>query len=431
MSSLPGHSTAQQNLLRRSTAPGNGTTTTLCAFLSHSLGAEFVTIRCGISPSTRESPDANAGFHMQRVACIPAPPNDLVDFELSGQRLWALWCTAHGDFTVASYALGAPPAAGAAALCWQNATLEQPFEQPSPIGLAHSADPKETYCASIFYPGRFQRDVIAKALLMFGRAVSASAVVAAATAADTATLSMAVLRERVCVAIELEIAAELAACEEDTGLVQPLADEELVELSARHWERFYACAEQYHAKLCQPIGVFGLGDAGAVCVVRKRTFSLLRPCEVLEHLMMQAVDDGGAADTQTEYGGEGEANVRAVQAVLGVEAAAAADLVRLVRVLAALEAQLGDEVKRDVHDRLYRLHMPNVVVAELLASSELDETVFTREFVMDVNQAVQSIGDLRAAMHLLLEVLRMDAEEAEQAAHYGERFFGPHAFIHY
>lgn len=399
-----------------------------------------MTIRCTAAADATDAQQAittsanahtSARFQMHRSASIPAPPNDLVDFELNDQHLWALWCTANGDFNVASYALsssGSGP--GSSALCWQNATLEPPAEQPPAAGLPYSTDPKETYCSHIFYPGRFQRDVIAKALLMFGRAtgagsgaVSASAVVAAATAADTATLSMAVLKERVCVAIELEIAAELAAYEEETGMVQPLADDELVELSARHWERFYACAEQYHVKMCQPIGVFGLGAAGAVCVVRKRTFSVLRPCEVLEHLMMQATDEDDA-DAEYGCGGSGGAesmsNVRAVREVLGVETAAAADLVRLVRILGALEAQLGEEVKRDVHDRLYQLHMPNVVVAELLASSELDETVFTRDFLMGVNQAVLSIGDLRSAMHLLLETLRMDEEDGQQSGHYGE-----------
>lgn len=448
--------------MRRSTAasaPESNGTPQLCAFLSHSLGAEFVTIRtyCSTGASDASGPDVR--FTLQRGACIPAPPNDLVDFELDTQRLWALWCNAHGDFNVASYPLhanasgnhGSADAAGV--LCWQTAILEPIVEPVHAIDA--TADPKETFCSHIFHPGRFQRDVIAKALVMFGHNSTSSSSVgtAAATAAvyglqssnaaatancsfsnstaaaeAAATLSVQVLRDRVCTAIDLEVAADVAGFE--AAQVQPLSDEDVLEVSHTQWERFYAGVEQYHVKMRQPIGVFGLRSVGGVCVVRKRSVSLLRPCELLEHLMMQenggsGINGNDAIDAMDCGGGAGDAyesaDVRVVRSILSVDIAAAADLVRLVRILATLEGQLGDHVKRDVHERLYQLHMPNVVVGELLANddaADADEAIFTRDFVQALQNEVRSIGDLRAAMHMLLETLRMD--EDEQMVQYSE-----------
>lgn len=444
---------AQQNTLRRFTGASNGAPA-LCAFLSHSLAAEFVTIRVCVSNSSATEAAGGAAadaarFTLQRGACIPAPPNDLVDFEVDAERLWALWCNAHGDFTVASYALHANEGSSRLGqdigdgLCWQTAILE-PIVEPVQAVEA-TADPKETFCAHIFHPGRFQRDVIAKALLMYchnsstsvtsGSAAAVystlSGIVAggncpasAPTTVDGTTLSLQVLRERACTAIELEVVAEVAGYEA-AAQMQSLSDEDVLEMSHAQWERFYAGVEQYHVKMCQPIGVFGLGSVGGVCVVRKRTVSLLRPCELLEHLMMQASGegdggrDGCGADGMDglEDGGGGRgyesADVRAVRAALSVDATAAGDLVRLVRILATMERRMGEHLKRDVHERLYQLHMPNVVVAELLASdNEADEArVFTRDFVQAMQCDVRAIGDLRTAMHLLLETLRMDEDE--------------------
>lgn len=177
-------------------------------------------------------------------------------------------------------------------------------------------------------------------------------------AAD-ANLTMAVLRDRVCQAIEAEMQNEVNGFD--------ITDEEYIDISAKYWERFYSCCEQYHIKMCQPIGLFAMGSVGAVCVVKKATFSLLRPCELLEHLMLSGEDAVGEAELGSGQGSD-------VLAALGVNVQNGRDLVRLVGVLAELESQLDEEVKKTVHDRLYQLQMPNIVVAELL-SGEFEENV--------------------------------------------------------
>lgn len=135
---------AQQNCLRRQ--PDG----TLCTFLSYSLGAEFVTIRTDW--------DGESRYQLVRTSVIQAPQYDLVDFEVDERRVWALWCNAQGEFNVSSYSL--VPGFG---LNWVNAPLETPADA---IQHEPTTDPKDVYCAHIFHPGKFQRNVIAKALVV-------------------------------------------------------------------------------------------------------------------------------------------------------------------------------------------------------------------------------------------------------------------------
>lgn len=48
---------------------------------------------------------------------------------------------------------------------WVTAALEPLSEG---VNLEPGTDPKDTYCTHIFYPGRFQRSVVSKALVVSG-----------------------------------------------------------------------------------------------------------------------------------------------------------------------------------------------------------------------------------------------------------------------
>lgn len=63
-----------------------------------------------------------------------------------------------GEFNISSYSLA--PGNG---LNWINAPLEATTDA---IHLEPTTDPKGTYCSHIFHPGKFQRDVISKALVV-------------------------------------------------------------------------------------------------------------------------------------------------------------------------------------------------------------------------------------------------------------------------
>lgn len=133
---------AQNNLLRMA-APD-----VLCAFLSSPIGSEFVTVRISFE---------NSAFSLQRINSIPAPQFDLIEFDVNTSRIWGLWCNSHGEFNVSSYSL-----ASDGGFNWSTAGLETLPERK----IEAESDPRQAYCSYIFYPGRFQREVIDRALVV-------------------------------------------------------------------------------------------------------------------------------------------------------------------------------------------------------------------------------------------------------------------------
>lgn len=137
---------AQTNSIRRASE------TTLCAFLCHSLGSEFVTLQIQW--------DGNNTYSLVRTKLIAAPQYDLVDFEINDSRIWALWCNSQGEFNVSSFFL-----TPGYSINWVPAALESPPDRYS-VSVEHGMDPRHTFCSYIFHPGKFQRSVIAKALVV-------------------------------------------------------------------------------------------------------------------------------------------------------------------------------------------------------------------------------------------------------------------------
>lgn len=137
---------AQNNLLR-SSSPG-----ALCAFLCNSGSSKFVTIR-----TIREA----SGYSLQSVNTIPAPEFDLVEFDVNENRVWGLWCNSQGEYNISSYLLLANSESN-----WISAALETLPERK----MEPETDPRQANCSYIFYPGRFQRDVIDRALVVSPKA---------------------------------------------------------------------------------------------------------------------------------------------------------------------------------------------------------------------------------------------------------------------
>lgn len=170
-------------------------------------------------------------------------------------------------------------------------------------------------------------------------------------------LPMHFLKDRVCQAIETEIQNEIKDFE--------ITDEEYIDISLKFWERFYSCCEQYHIKAQQPLGLVTMDAVGAVCVVKKNAFSLLRPCEPLEHLMLT----GDSSEKLQHI----FAQMTSVD-----EPKLYQDLVQLVSVLALLDQHIGDDIKTEIDNKLYQLQIPNAIMGKMVSdmmSTEYDETV--------------------------------------------------------
>lgn len=221
---------------------------------------------------------------------------------------------------------------------------------------------------------------------------------------------MTVLKDRVCYAVEQEVQNELKDYD--------VTDELYIETSFKFWERFYSCCEQYHIKASQPIGLVALESIGGVAIVKKNAYSLLRPCELLEHLML--VGENVEMHHLSELSMDNEVKIGDLE-----------DLVKLVSVLSIIEQELSDEDKIDIDTKLYELKIPNVIVAELVSvviSRDNEDNVscgaiakvrtqrscvlvhfqiLPRDFLVNINQEIKLISQLPAAMRMLLTMLRM------------------------
>lgn len=157
---------------------------------------------------------------------------------------------------------------------------------------------------------------------------------------------MTVLKDRVCYAVEQEVLNELKDYD--------VTDDLYIETCFKFWERFYSCCEQYHIKSSQPIGLVVLESFGGVAIVKKNAYSLLRPCELLEHLML--VGENVEMHHLSELSMDEEVKIGDLE-----------DLVKLVSVLSIIEQELSDEDKIEIDTKLYELNLPNAVVAELVS----------------------------------------------------------------
>ena len=200
--------------------------------------------------------------------------------------------------------------------------------------------------------------------------------------------TMNLLKEHVCQAIEDELQNEVKDFD--------VSDDDYLEISTRLWERFYSCCEQYHMKASQPSGLLILEPLDGVCVVKKNTFSLLRPCETIEHLML-AGEDVEENIVVSLYFPDNERQGR--------------DLVNLVEVLAQIEKWLPEDIKIDLDRKLYQLEMPNVLIEKLtneLLAGDTEKELLPPNFLVAIRQKLQSIKNLREAISMLLDILRMD-----------------------
>lgn len=170
---------------------------------------------------------------------------------------------------------------------------------------------------------------------------------------------LSVLRDRVCYAVEQEVQNELKDYD--------FNDELYIDTSFKYWERFYSCCEQYHIKSCQPIGIVPLDSIGAVTIVKKNSFSLLRPCELLEHLMLIGENIEPEHLKEITFDDE-EVTPDDVE-----------DLVKLVSILFSIEHQLLEDDKAEIDTKLYELESPNRIINEMVVD------ILSREYEQNVN----------------------------------------------
>lgn len=103
--------------------------------------------------------DATNNLTIAPTSLVNAPNHDLVDFEITEDRIWGLWCNSEGDMHISAYRFD-----GMLMDFWVTAILEGISGKRRTIEA--EMDAKHVYCSTIFRPGKFQASTISKALMV-------------------------------------------------------------------------------------------------------------------------------------------------------------------------------------------------------------------------------------------------------------------------
>lgn len=343
-------------------------------YLKYPTGCEFSILK----------PVQDAGlFKFIRICTLFAPDQHLVDFSFTMTRLWAVWRTTDMD-TVAVTHAQLPLTGSHVSSEWETAVLQQTPDRDYIVDGDPGTDPRQSYINYIFHPGQFSLVDITRALSIYRKSN---------LIADM-TLSPAILKERVCMAVEAEIQSEVMDYE--------MTDEDYLEIANRCWSKFYSCVIQYHVNGSRPVGLLLLPSAYGVALLKKSSFSLLRPMEALEYLMLS---------NEQCY-----ANRFKTTPILSQDEETCQDLISLMSALVLLEKQLPEEVKTGFEKELYHLKSPDNVAYEMLTRLALDpdDPLGDFDFQSELNHKLANVKDASKAMAMLLETLTYDLGQPDK-----------------
>ncbi|BFZ03943.1 hypothetical protein BsWGS_06979 [Bradybaena similaris] len=236
-------------------------TSDLCAYLSLQNKAKFVFLTPVID---------NGRIRMEHVTTLDkSPPEDLVDFVVTEDYLMSLWTTQAGDTQVLTTSLAQPEASLSSA--WEPVVLAAPLDF---VVVPQNRDPRDVYLERIFAPGLFAPQDIMKALSVYRRRAMPSV--------EVETLyNMASLKEEVSNAVDSEI--RNIALEDE---LPEVSEDNFVQLQHEQWEKFYSGCCQYKQVRDKAKGLTADPVTGLFCIIKKSTFSVLRPCDKTEELYL-------------------------------------------------------------------------------------------------------------------------------------------------
>lgn len=142
------------------------------------------------------------------------------------------------------------------------------------------------------------------------------------------------LREEVCAAVEAEIQSQVTEFE--------ISAEDYISLSHSAWSRFYSCALQYHQTGQRPMGLVCDSTSGLIVVIKKDSFSFVRPVDALEHLVLTGGMDVGAGDLFHDT------------PVLCDDPALAQDVISLMRAIAFVDNVIPPNLVEEFNHALHR-----------------------------------------------------------------------------
>ena len=356
---------AQGHMLRKALGPDNELY--LGTFLKFSTRCEF---------SILKPVQDNGIFKFVRLCTRFAQDQHLVDYSFTTTRLWAVWRTTDMDTVEVTHAQLSLSGVRVNSE-WETTILEQTPDRDY-ILSDPDIDPRQAYINYIFHAGQFSLTDITKALNIYRKS----------KCTKNKVLSIAELKERVCSAVEAEIQAEVMDYE--------LMDEDYLEIANRCWSKFYSCVIQYHANSTRPVGLLLLPSVYGVVLLKKSSFSLLRPMEALEYLMFCNEKSYISRFKTTP--------------VLSQDDDICQDLITLVSALVLLEEQLSEESRTAIKRELFHLQSPDMIIDDLLSKLMLESEEPISNFITHHPSChrLSNIRDISSAMAMLLEALTYD-----------------------
>ncbi|OAD58553.1 hypothetical protein WN48_10964 [Eufriesea mexicana] len=356
---------AQGHILRKTLGPNNELY--LGTFLKFSSRCEF---------SILKPIQDNGMFKFVRLCTKFAQDQHLVDFFFTTTRLWAVWRTTDMDTVEVTHAQLSLSGARVNSE-WEAAILEQTPDRDYILSDTDT-DPRQAYINYIFYPGQFSLTDITKALTIYQRS----------NYMEDKIPSVAELKERVCIAVKAEIQAEIKDYE--------LIDEDYLEIANRCWSKFYSWVIQYHANSSRPVGLLLLPSVYGVVLLKRSSFSLLRPMEALEYLMFCNEKSYTSRFKTTP--------------ILSQDEDICQDLITLMSALVLLEEQLCEETKTAIKRELYHLKSPDIIIDDLLSKLMLESEEPISNFITHHPSChkLSNVRDISSAMAMLLETLTYD-----------------------
>ncbi|XP_061497808.1 nuclear pore complex protein Nup160 homolog isoform X2 [Anopheles gambiae] len=247
----------------------------LALYFSFQTFSEFIVIRPEVSYDS--STGAISSVVLKTQCTILAPNNDLIDFKLSDERLWTLWCNAEGETQALFYELNVEGNENIHNV-WSPVILENISDkehQPLEAGI----NLKDVYCNRIFQSGIFSDTVIRKSLLMFNRNIAS-----VTTNSSGMYSSMLRLKRYAITCMENQLQLECVSLRQNG----PLDEDQIQEISNGLWEKFYLYCMQYRFESSRPIGLFicekeqkntSFFNAG---IIREKYVSFFRICDGVE-----------------------------------------------------------------------------------------------------------------------------------------------------
>ncbi|XP_030768263.1 nuclear pore complex protein Nup160 homolog isoform X2 [Sitophilus oryzae] len=336
----------------------------LAIFMSFPSGCQFHILKPIVSGQQ---------IRIKRLNTLTSLESNLIDFSLQCDRLWSLWRTSEDDCVIHTASLKSGT--------WTPIIREVVNDIQNPVNRGE-CDPRQVYLQHLFHPGRFPLHVINKSLGIYKKSSYITS--------EINLTSVAAMKQ----AISLAIESDIQSCFSDSEVM----DHEYLEYTEWCWQKFYSCCLQYHQTSLRPLGLMVIPQSSGAVLLKKATFSFLRPTEPLEHMIL--CSDYMYKDQFINF------------ALLAEESDLIDDVMTLFEVLVYLDKQLNNRFKTEFEQKLAINLSPNTVITNLLENLKIEVDGEYNNICQRVTVLLNQCSDLYRAIHKVLELLRQDSTPA-------------------